>query len=417
MEGNKCDSITVLGAGIVGVCCALSLQERGYQVTLIDRLMPGEETSYGNAGVISPWSCVPQCMPGTLRQIPGFLFKADSPVSFRLRDLVSTIPWLLQFLGNTNLAKVETIADAMDRLMHNNVASYKRFLNGTGHENILQDSWYLNVFKDEMQPNLDDLAWKLRIDRGAPIRIIGGAELRELEPHISDQYHSAVVIEGQSRTVSPGRLCKVLAEQAIKQGVVIKTADVRAIRPLPRDGYELVCDGETLSAKRLVIAGGIWSAELLRPLGFNIPLISERGYHLEFANPGVTLTHSIADVAGRFVVSSMENGIRAAGTAEFASHNAPANMKRAQMLAPQTQSLLPNLNISESQSWVGSRPSLPDSLPAIGQLPNMPGLFAAFGHSHYGMGMAPATGRLIATMVGGQSDNSDVSTYSPSRFS
>lgn len=137
---------------------------------------------------------------------------------------------------------------------------------------------------------------------------------------------------------------------------------------------------------------------------------------MEFANPCVSLTHSIADVAGRFVVSSMENGIRAAGTAEFASHDAPANMQRAQMLAPQTQSLLPNLNITDARSWVGSRPSLPDSLPAIGQIPSMPGLFAAFGHSHYGMGMAPATGRLISTIVGGQSDNSDMSAYSPSRF-
>jgi D-amino-acid dehydrogenase len=114
-------------------------------------------------------------------------------------------------------------------------------------------------------------------------------------------------------------------------------------------------------------------------LGFKIPLISERGYHLEFENPGIALTHSVADVAGRFVVSSMENGIRAACTAEFASHNAPANMKLAQMLAPQSKSLLPNLKLSESRNWVGSRPSLPDSLPAIGAIPEMPGLFAAFG--------------------------------------
>lgn len=263
--------------------------------------------------------------------------------------------------------------------MHNNVASYNKFLSGTGQENLLQDSWYLNVFKGEVQPSLTDLAWKLRIYRGAPIRIIDGAELRDVEPHIGDAYHSAVVIEGQSRTIAPGRLCKTLAELALSQGLVMKRAEVRAIQPLLESGYKLECDGTRITTQRLVVAGGIWSADLLRPLGFEIPLIAERGHDLEFANPGVTLTHSVADVAGRFVVSSMEKGIRAAGTAEFASHHAPANMKRAQMLAPQTQSLLPNLNINEASSWVGSRPSLPDSLPAIGQIPEMQGCLQRLG--------------------------------------
>lgn len=414
MAPNK--NITVLGAGIVGVCCALSLQERGFQVTLIDRLAPGEATSYGNAGVISPWSCVPQCMPGTLAQIPAFIFKPNSPVSFRWSDLGSTIPWIVRFLSNTTLSKVEPIADAMDRLMHSNIAGYQRFLSGTGCENLLQESWYLNVFKGKQQPALTDLAWKLRIDRGAPIRIVNGEELREIEPHISREYHSAVIIESQSRTIAPGRLCKVLAERAIAQGARFIRADVQSLSRQPSFGYELICDGDSIKTDRLVIASGIWSADLLKPLGFHIPLISERGYHLEFTNPGVSLNHSIADVAGRFVVSSMENGIRAAGTAEFASHDAPADMKRASMLAPQTKLLLPALNTSESQNWVGSRPSLPDSLPAIGAIPNLPGLFAAFGHSHYGMGMAPATGRLIANIAEGQADNSVSDSYSPMRF-
>lgn len=164
--------------------------------------------------------------------------------------------------------QVESIANAMGRLMHNNVASYKRFLSGTGHENLLQDSWYLNVFKGKAYPNLTDLAWKLRIDRGAPLRIIDGAELRELEPHISDEYHSAVVIEGQSRTIAPGRLCKVLDEQAISQGVVMKTVNVMAITPLPTMGFELICTGETITAQRLVVAGVFGQQNCLNHWGF-----------------------------------------------------------------------------------------------------------------------------------------------------
>jgi D-amino-acid dehydrogenase len=118
--------VAILGAGIVGVCCALSLQEKGYAVTLIDRQSPGEAASYGNAGVISPWSCVPQCMPGTLQQIPGWLLRSDGPVSIRWRDLLTTVPWALWFLANTRLSKVEEISRAMAGLMHDNVEIYRR---------------------------------------------------------------------------------------------------------------------------------------------------------------------------------------------------------------------------------------------------------------------------------------------------
>ena len=165
-----------------------------------------------------------------------------------------------------------------------------------------------------------------------------------------------------------------------------------------------------------MLAAGIWSADLLKSLGVKLPLISERGYHLEFSDPGVALNHSVADVQGKFVVSSMEGGLRSAGTAEFAHHSAPPRYSRADMLGPQTKKLLPALNIEPNARWMGVRPSFPDNLPAIGELPGLPGLFAAFGHSHYGLGMAPATGRLIAGMVTGDASNAETSAYAPGRF-
>jgi D-amino-acid dehydrogenase len=171
------------------------------------------------------------------------------------------VPWMIRYLGNTRPSKVETIVDAMDRLMQNNVGSYKKYLSGTGQENPLLDSWCLNVFKGEMHPSLADFVWKLRIGRGAHVRINEGAELRDIGRHIGDAYHSAVVIEGQSRTIAPGRLCKVLAELAVSQGVVMKRADVQSIQLLLEAGYKLECYGETITVQRLVVAGGIWSAE------------------------------------------------------------------------------------------------------------------------------------------------------------
>ncbi|WP_337660018.1 NAD(P)/FAD-dependent oxidoreductase [Anderseniella sp. Alg231-50] len=408
--------VTILGAGIVGVCCALSLQEKGYAVTLIDRQPPGEAASYGNAGVISPWSCVPQCMPGTARQIPGWLLSADGPVSIRWRDLLTTIPWALRFLANTRASKVEEISRAMAGLVHDNVDIYRRFLNGTGHENLLRDSWYVNVFCGKANPALSDLAWKLRTEKGAPVEIVKGGQIRDIEPAISEDYHTAVIIKDQARAAAPGRLCKVLADKARAQGARFVQAEVRGIEKAPEGGFVLVTPEDRLPAPRLVLAAGIWSADLLKSLGVKLPLISERGYHLEFSDPGVSLNHSVADVQGRFVVSSMEGGLRSAGTAEFAHHSAPPRYQRADMLGPQTRRLLPALNIEPNERWMGVRPSFPDNLPAIGELRGHAGLFAAFGHSHYGLGMAPVTGRLIAGMIDGSSSNAETSAYAPDRF-
>lgn len=408
--------VTILGAGIVGVCCALSLQEKGYAVTLVDRQPPGEATSYGNAGVISPWSCIPQCMPGTLQQIPGWLLASDGPVSIRWRDLPTTLPWALKFLANTRLAKVEKISEAMSGLVHENVEVYRRFLNGTGHENLLRDSWYVNVFRGAASPALSDLAWRLRIDKGAPVEIVEGGEVRDIEPAISEDYHTAVIIKDQARAMAPGRLCKVLADKAKAQGARFVRAEVRGIERAPTAGYVLVTPEANIQVKRLVLAAGIWSADLLESFGIKLPLISERGYHLEFSDPGVSLNHSVADVQGKFVVSSMEGGLRSAGTAEFAHHSAPPRYSRADMLGPQTKKLLPALNIEPNERWMGVRPSFPDNLPAIGELPGHAGLFAAFGHSHYGLGMAPATGRLIAGMVDGSLSNTETSDCAPDRF-
>ena len=408
--------VTILGAGIVGICCALSLQEKGLSVTLVDRNGPGEGASYGNAGVISPWSCVPQCLPGTWKQVPGWLLDPKGPVRARIRDLPTILPWAAKFLSNARPDRVHRISDTMDLLVRDNVTAYRRFLAGTGHEGLIRDSWLVNVFRGKTKPDLADYAWKLRIDHGAPLEVIDGNELRKIEPAVSREYHSAVVIKDQARAYAPGELCKVLAEKAIGQGAAFLQCSVAGLGPAPNGGFVLTTERGPIRARKLVLCGGIWSAELLRPLGIRLPLMAERGYHLEFVDPGISVNNSILDTAGKFIVSSMAGGIRGAGTAEFTSIDAPPNYKRAQILKPLTKRLLPDLNTGKTRQWMGIRPSFPDNLPAIGEVCGLEGLYAAFGHSHYGLGMAPATGRMLANDVTGVAVNENRYSVSLARF-
>ena len=415
-EGRAQTDVTILGAGIVGVCCALSLQEKGLSVTIVDRSDPGEGASYGNAGVISPWSCVPQCMPGTWKQIPGWLLDPQAPVRVRWFDLPIVLPWAIKFLSNTRRDRVERISDAMDMLMRDNVAAYRRFLKGTSSEELVRDSWHVNVFRGESKPSLEGLAWKLRIDHGAPVEIVDGHELREIEPDVSPEYHSAVLVKDQARAFAPGELCKVLAQKAFQQGAVFLQRSVLDLTPRNDGGYVLVTEAGPLEAEKLVICGGAWSSKLLKRIGVKVPLMAERGYHLEFDDPGVRVNNSILDVAGKFIVSSMAGGIRAAGTAEFTNVDAPPNYHRAEILKPLTNRLLPKLNTGKTRRWMGIRPSFPDNLPVIGKVNGYSGLFAAFGHSHYGLGMAPATGRILADDVLGVPNNEDRSAIRIDRF-
>ncbi len=399
MLENRQADVTILGAGIIGLCCALSLQKRGLSVELIDRKGPGEETSYGNAGVISPWSTVPQCMPGVWKQVPKWLIDPLGPVRFRWQYLDHLIPWAFRFFCNTSPGRVKAISAVMALLMNNNITAYRELLKNTGQEHLLLDSWFINVFKAKSQPKLNDLTWRLRIEQGAPVEIIGQQQLKEIEPAISDDYDNAVIIKGQARAFSPGALCKALAEKAMNQGASFKQADIKKLELSAEGNYHLVTPEKEIRAKRLILCAGIWSSELLKPFDFKLPLIAERGYHLEFLNPGVEINNSIQDVASKFIVSSMSNGIRSAGTSEFAAIDAPPNYRRSDILKPLTKRLLPALNINQTKKWMGIRPSFPDNLPVIDRIPQMCNLYAAFGHSHYGLGMAPATGEIMAELI------------------
>ncbi|MGI9387711.1 MAG: NAD(P)/FAD-dependent oxidoreductase [Methyloligellaceae bacterium] len=407
--------VTIVGAGIVGICCALSLLEKGKKVRLIDKDAPGQGASHGNAGVISPWSCIPQSVPGLWKRLPGWLLNPEGPISISPGYLPKVLPWALRFLKAGNARGLPAISRAMAALNRPNVDIYRRHLAGTGHENLVQDSWYIHIFRDKNAANLEDLTWRLRAEQGAPLELLSGQELREIEPCLSSDYKAAVLIKDQARALAPGRIGAVLAEKTRALGGEFVQANVHRLDPVDQ-GWSITTGIGEIRSAQVVTAAGAWSMKLLRPLGVDVPLEAERGYHLLFRNPGVALKNSIMEVDAKFVASSMEMGLRSAGTAEFAGLDAPPNYRRARMLIKQTKRMLPDLNTADTEEWMGARPSLPDSLPCIDEISGQPGLFAAFGHGHYGLGMAPMTGRIVADLVTNTTPNLDLTPYSSTRF-
>lgn len=412
---SSINDITVLGGGIIGLCTALSLTERGYQVTVIERDDPGQSTSFGNAGVISPWSIVPQAMPGVWRKIPSWLLSPFGPVSVSLDYLPKIMPWGLKFLLQSTKSQALHNSAAMEILNKDCIAQFRSHLAGTGAEHLIVDSYYIHAHRDPNAADLNSLDNCIRRDAGAELERLDAASLHDMEPALSQDFKAAIVIKGQARALSPGKIGGALAQKLKSMGAVIRRETLKSIQPSSK-GWTYRTDFGEFEASKLVLSTGVWSKEVLKSLGIHIPLQSERGYHVEFTNPGMIFKHSIMDMDYKFVASSMEGGLRLAGTAEFAGLDSEINNKRLKILVHLAKKISPQLSAEDYTCWSGQRPSFPDSLPAIGEIEGLSNLITAFGHSHYGLMQAPKTGELVADIISGKQLNIDLSVFSPNRF-
>ena len=408
--------ITIVGAGIIGLCSAIELLQKGFQVIIIDKAEPGQGASYGNAGVVSPWSMAPQSMPGLWRKVPGWLLDPLGPVVVSPRYLPRMAYWGTRFLLQGRRTQVEKNSQAMARLIGDCIPLYQQLLADTGAQDLLRDSYYVHAYRNEKEANLNRLDYQIRIKNGADIERYNRQQLRQLEPALSTDFAAAIVIKGQARLTNPGRLGQVLSDKVQLLGGKFIQREVGNIRPSVSGGWDCFYDGRAHQSSQLLVAAGAWSADLLRPLGIKVLMENERGYHISYPDVDMQLNNSIMDADMKFVASQMEGGLRIAGTAEFDDKNAPPNPQRVAGLATLANKMFPDLGQSNFQSWVGVRPSLPDSLPCLGKVQGMAGLHVAFGHSHYGMMMAPQSAKLIAKSITQEIDEELLNDFRLNRF-
>lgn len=416
MTGEAERRAIVIGAGIVGVCSALELQKRGFAVDIIDKVAPGESCSFGNAGILAAQAVVPVSIPGILKKVPRMLVDRESPLTVRLGSLPTTLPWLMHFVRAANLPKVEHSADAMMALNRTSLELHQRLAQEAGVSDLVRPSKYLYVHRDPRQLNVDTgLSWRLRRERGSEIEVLDGKALRDAEPELSPEYTRGVLLGPIGYTLNPFRLTQGYAALFQKRGGTVVQAEVTGLKP---DGARVIVEtsGGARDATTVVIAAGAWSARLVKPLGLKIPLIAERGYHMTFANPGMTLNHVVSEVELQFAVTPMEMGLRVAGTEELGNADDTPDWRRADVLARQARRMFPRLNTAEPSRWMGPRPGTPDSLPAIGALPGHPNIFLAAGHGHLGLTGGPNTGRLVAALAAGERINEDLTPFAPDRF-
>ena len=409
-------NITIIGAGIVGIATASYLRRDGHAVTVVDMRPPGEYTSFGNAGILSPGSCVPQALPGVLSKVPGYLSDPLGPLAIRPQHFLKALPWFLRLVAASRLSRVEQIADALRPLLQQTFDAYAPLVQHAGVADMIRQTGYVVAYSSRAALARDALPWKLRRDRGVVVAEIDSAGLKQHVPQLKGVYEAGLYLPEQGYVTNPERLTKALAEQFLKDGGRIVQRKVLDIEVSPEGPRALVTDAGHMALETLVICAGSHSNEFTAKLGDSVPLEAERGYHVTYSDPQFTLPMPVFLPQQKVFITPMEMGLRIAGQSEFAGNEAEPNYARADVLARQMQQIFPGISNVDSTRWMGRRPSMPDSLPVIGPASKMPNVYYAFGHGHIGLCGGAPTGRALADLIAGRTPGVNLEPFSVTRF-
>jgi len=406
----------IVGAGMVGLCCAYALHTRGVQVTIVDRDPVGDKTSYGNAGALAVSECVPHSLPGQIWSIPQWLLDPMGPLSIRPGHIPQFLPWLVAYLGHSRKAQVAHIAQALQAIHGRVNSDYAPLLADIGYADKVRDKGCIRVYDNYKNFKKSALEWNIRKQHGQDYELLGESDLRAAEPALG-KAKTFGVLQPQWRIIDdPKALVGCLRDWLISKGVVVVSANVDSIAVQGPRATGVNCSTGFIGADQTIVAAGAWSKELASQVGERCLLESERGYNTTLPNPNIELNHELLFAEQMFVASPLSIGLRVGGASEFAGLKAAPNYKRSDNLLKLAQRYMPDLATQGGTQWMGHRPSTPDSLPVLGPSQKWQGLGYAFGHSHLGMTQAASSGQMLAEALLEPEKGTDLSAYSISRF-
>jgi D-amino-acid dehydrogenase len=430
--------VAVIGAGIIGVCCALELLKSGHRVTIIEPSEPGaaQAASYGNGAWLSPSSVVPMSMPGLWKKIPGYLSDPASPLTIRWRALPSLAPWLIRFLkAGATVSKVQYTAHALSQLLGDAPQRHLALAASIGRPELVVQEGLLYPYPCRKDFEAESLAWRLRRDNGIKWNEVEAQALRRLAPYLGARYGFGIVVGSGGNATNPGAYVGAIAQHCEQLGATRIQAKAHGFEISSGPGQARLVGVQSsiglVACDQAVLAAGIGSKSLAQSLGDRIFLESERGYHVVFENPGIHVSPPLMPGDAKMAITSTQTGFRVSGQVELASVEAPPDWRRAELLRcfalehfPALQSNPQHLQAIDLpgpapiglKRWMGHRPSTPDGLPILGPSAVCPDVFYAFGHGHVGLASGPISGCIIADLVSQRSSSLNLAPYSVKRF-
>lgn len=408
--------VIVLGAGIVGTSAALHLAKRGLAVALVDRRGPGEETSYGNTGIIEGNTLFAHAFPKGLGALLRIALKQAPEANYHLSALPGIAGWLLDYRTNTRGERALEFAKAMRPLYARAVAEHEALMTESGATRYLRKDGWLKLYRSEASFAATARERSYADELGLPQRPLSVEAARALEPSLSPVFSHAVHWPDAASVSNPLAVTQAYAAQFTRLGGVILKGDACTLHH-SGGNWRVDTDEGPVDAKDAVIALGPWAPDILGPLGIKLPLAFKRGYHRHYGSKGnAGLTRPIVDTDYGYCLAPMEQGIRLTTGAEFANRDDAPTPAQFDRLLPAAHDLYPLGDGIETKPWMGSRPCFADSRPVIGRAPGKPGLWLDYGHAHWGLTLGPVSGRLLADMITGATPFCDPKPYSAERF-
>ncbi len=405
--------IAVVGAGVVGLSVAEALVAEGHEVVLIDPDPPGSGASYGNAGTIADYAVMPVGTPAVLRHLPSLLFNRDSPLAIRPGALPSLLPWLTRF-GLQSLPRAAARnAVALAGLLAGATDLWRDLAGKVGGQDLFQARGCLYIYETPAAFRAAEADMARRRNLGVTVDLISPAALHDLEPELPDVSGGAAFFPTAAFLTDPGAMVERLRLATMQHAGFLSGRVDRLTRQI--DGLILEGVGFRLHARQVVLATGAHGLALAAMAGDVVPLETERGYHVEWDMPEPLLNHPCCPTARGFYFCPMQGRLRVAGTVELGGLTAPPSLHRIESLIAGARSFFPMLGAPD-RTWMGFRPSMPDSLPVIGPSKGGTDVIHAFGHGHIGLTLAPITARLVADLIAGRPPERDITPFRATRF-
>jgi len=409
--------VLVLGAGMVGVGAALHLQKRGRDVILVDKHeFAGEGTSFGNAGLIECASVFPYMFPRDFGQILQYAMNRAPQVRYSFSDLPSYLPWVVRYFLASSPDRALHSAMAELPLIRRSLIEHEMLIAEAEVPELLRRTGWIKLFRSDATLTTALRDFERAKQYGVEGEVLDGKAIATREPNLTGEFAGAIHWPAPGFVPDPGGLAKAYAALFKRKGGRFFVGDARTLEQ-QAGGWRVGGSSGAVVAREVVVALGPWSDLVFRPLGYSIPLGVKRGYHLHLAPRGnAVLNHPVLDSDLGYLLAPMNRGVRLTTGVEFARRDAPPTPIQLQRALPRAHALFPLGDAVDAKPWIGARPCLPDMLPVIGKAPRHAGLWFDFGHQHHGLTLGPATGRLLAEMMTGETPFADPKPFAVERF-
>lgn len=405
----------VLGAGIVGVSVAAHLQKRGRSVALVDLKQPGNETSFGNAGLIQREGVYPYAFPRGWQKLLHYARNQSTDVRYHPDAMLKLAPFLWRYWRNSHPRRHAAIARSYAPLIEHCVTEHRALAQEAGASSLLRPTGWMKIFRTAARQDEETrLAEQWHREFGVEFDSLDATRLRQTEPDLDTSLLGGLRYVAADSVSDPNALVTAYAKHFEQLGGRFFIGDGTTLK----DQWAVYTHEGLVEARSVVVAMGPWSEQVTSQLGYRLPLAVKRGYHMHYdAQSEARLNHAVLDVEHGYLIAPMRRGIRLTTGAELAHRDAPRTPTQLNAVEPIARTLFPLAARIDGEPWMGARPCTPDMMPIIGPATRHKNLWFAFGHAHHGFTLGAVTGRLVAEMITGESLLVDAHPFRASRFS